>query len=425
MVKRTRGFSLIELLIVLIVASIIMTLWVQRESRQFDYQHARGIVAQRLAEFANAVRSRLAFPNAPADFAAPTQTIAGVNWLKENGTCAGGTAPTQFLPCDFPDTLPGTGGMSFTTTITNTAGRLSAVVTVAGPGGVGYRAHNRVRVDLAGEAASAAMGFARTSFTPAGLITFMDIQSDPATGVITISVDTTPNADPWLRTDGNNTMNADITFSGGGYNINNANTVNAQRLIDRDNPAFAVDPAGTSTMNDVNTQSATVGTLQALNAGINAAAIGALDSDKINARSVATNEVVADSIIDKNNASYFVNPDGVSRINDVLLSSKGDRPLSAMLSPWVFIQSYIARHNDLIKKPTCQNGGTPRIILTLQQAVVLVRETSTTPAARPRISLVVNPTNWQVKIQSYDWQTRTWSSDPTNVAIAQVYCYYP
>src|SRR5690606_16017337 len=77
--------------------------------------------------------------------------------------------------------------------------------------------------------------------------TFAMYDSDIATAVVTARASTSPNTDAWLRTDGSNMMNADLTFNPAlvwsDREIRNVYRVFAREYLDEDNLAYFVDPS--------------------------------------------------------------------------------------------------------------------------------------------------------------------------------------
>lgn len=435
-----KGFSLVELLIAMVVASLLATFTIRAYIDNLDETTARGLVAQRLSGYTNAVRQRLSFQGAAAAFPNPNEVFVGVDWIK-GPACVGGLAPEEFLPCNFQNIIAQAGGVGFTTTVINNAGVLNAIIVVDNGAAQGYFLRGGIRPDLAGAAVSSAAGFSVNNLTPAGLVTFADYQSNPANAVITITVDTNPLTDPWVRTDGNNSMNADFDFSGVGFDIDNANDVESSSFTDRDNANFGIDPNQLSQLNNVNItnaniQSTVTGSLSAINAGINAASIGELTADTISAQTIASDLVASGAYYDKDDTSFFIDANGLSRVNDVIISSKGDLPLSALLPNLVLLETYRVGDGAVVPKPSCAATGEAKVIVvpnTLQSYLREPADDAGTPHTRvaaqssvSAFSAVDNGGSWTISLLSYNYESDTYepSLDGLAAAIAEVYCKY-
>jgi len=463
---RQQGFTLIEIMVVIAIIGVLAVAFANFTLNQQRRAHARGPVAVQIASVVNAVRSRVSMPNATADFAAPLQTFVGTSWLKDNATCPGGAAPTPLLICTFMDVIPNTGGLTFTTDIANNANVLSAVVTIADAGGGGYESGGALAPSLAGLASTSAQGVFLSSLTPAGLVTYMSATLDQTTAVITITVDVNAAAEPFLRVDGQNTQNADITYSGPGYDLVNANDVFSSRVIDRDDNTFLLDPDGVSrtremqvtdrflspylvdaddnafyidpnggtNLNAVNANSVTSTNAGFTNLGAVEANIGKVTADQVDTKTLTSDLIGTGIVIDNDDNNFWVDPSADSRVNDMFLASRGNVRLSELLPNYSLKDSTLVANTDIINKPNCGTIGTPQLMLIPRAGLISLRETTTDHGSNHtktaaegglfEYTAVDNGGSWTFSAYTYneDGSTRV---DMTSQALAHVYCYYP
>ena len=196
MMRRQKGFSLLEVMLALTVMAIIGAIMAAETMRRAEQDMARHLGAEILA-YNKAVASRIAVePSLSGAF-------AGTAWLKP-ASC-GGTAPTEYLRCSFGNTTT-FGKLTFSTNIVlvgvapNQATLATTTLSALNIGGP--------RNDLSGLAAiSAAAGAGEL----AGSLSF---RSNPNTAVITMEASTTSATDVYLRTDGGNDMHNNLGFDG-------------------------------------------------------------------------------------------------------------------------------------------------------------------------------------------------------------------
>lgn len=196
MLTNNKGFTLLELLMVVGLIMAMTVIEIQNKTLEFDQHRARAL-GKELYQYNNAVQSYIV--NNPT----VTGTFNGVNWLKD--TSCGGLASDAFLPCSFSATTS-LGGLTYQTQIVDVAGQSEATTTLPA---LVYK--GGIRPDLAGLAALTASGGNISGPVATGSTTF---RSDPATAVITMMASSTSSLDIWLRTDGANAMHAPIRFDG-------------------------------------------------------------------------------------------------------------------------------------------------------------------------------------------------------------------
>lgn len=207
------GFALLEFLLVVSLASLAVLWAAEKQMRDLEVSRA-SLLGQELAVYNAGVQARLS--------AEPGLTLgpyAGTGWLKS--VACGGTAPEDYVPCAFPDTTT-FGRLTYSTTVATSGADLLAT-TVMPP----LEISGDPRPDLSGYVALDAL----KRSTDGGV--YYSYDSDPATAVITMTASTAPSTGPeYLRTDGANTMNADITFNNAfaDRDINNARNVYSENL---------------------------------------------------------------------------------------------------------------------------------------------------------------------------------------------------
>ncbi len=210
--RKQQGFTLLELLFVFGMLAVLAVTEMQSKSAQIEQARARQLGIH-LYQYNNAVRSFI------AENPGATGTKTGTSWLKP-ASC-GGTAPEEFLSCAFPEKLP-LGGLTLSTVLTSTAdGQTTGVTTLPA-----LEISGKMRPDLAGLAALTASGGAINNILPTLAATDASFTSDPLTAVITARASNRAETDVWLRTDGGNSMHANINFDSGDASLRNITGVN-------------------------------------------------------------------------------------------------------------------------------------------------------------------------------------------------------
>lgn len=147
---------------------------------------------------------------------APNATYVGSNWLKPT-SCPGGLSAVAYLPCSFPLAI-GSDPIAFgelalqsRVTTTGTApNQVTQVVTQTTP----FKVDNgKVDSGLAGVAALTAASAIGGANTPVVMASENSFKSNPMTAAITMIASNNASTDAWLRTDGSNTMNNNLSFN--------------------------------------------------------------------------------------------------------------------------------------------------------------------------------------------------------------------
>lgn len=115
---RQRGFTLLELLLVIGLVAIMTILDFQSKKLEMDQMQARTL-GMELFRYNVAVQRYVAHASGEVDPSTVIGTKTGVNWLKDSS--CGGTAPSGYLSCNFLKQTGTTtfGKLTFTTVITH------------------------------------------------------------------------------------------------------------------------------------------------------------------------------------------------------------------------------------------------------------------------------------------------------------------
>lgn len=97
--KRQSGFLLLELMFVLTIVSFLSVLALKGKVQDYAKERAKD-VATDVSKYSEAVADYLSI-----NLNEPAAVKTGMAWLKDSGTCPGGTATRAYLPCTFPDSL--------------------------------------------------------------------------------------------------------------------------------------------------------------------------------------------------------------------------------------------------------------------------------------------------------------------------------
>ncbi len=273
LLARQTGFVEIALAFSLLVLSAIslnlLKEWIE-ESRH-EAADTAGVMA---AQVKHALRAAIAEQGTGLT----PGTYQGTAWLKDSGSCASGTGSRPYLPCAFTDRLPLE--LSYSTVVSVTGTTVSATVTLGAP-----TSNGEVFPSLGGVVSTAINGSSNDYVTPATQ-TYHVANHNKITGVVTFAVTNSIENLEFLKKDGTvlptndfNWNNNDITNIAhlGANTIQatstvtaeqltstdditaadrvTASTLYAQRLYDTNNPAFYVDPSGSSQLNALDVHS--------------------------------------------------------------------------------------------------------------------------------------------------------------------------
>jgi hypothetical protein len=205
--SRQKGATLIEVVFVVSLLSIAAVFTVESQSADFYINAAKGTGGQ-LRDYGKAVQKWI------ADHPGASGSYSGTKWLKP--VSCGGLAPAPgYLDCKFPTAditdvvnpeplMPGSLTVkTIISTVTNAEKTETMGQTTFSP----YLLSGLPRADLAGVAAMAALSgnaFDRTMFG--------SINANAKTAVIAMTTRKPESGDAWLRADGGNTMDGNLSF---------------------------------------------------------------------------------------------------------------------------------------------------------------------------------------------------------------------
>ena len=246
-VKRSAGFSLLELMLSLVALGIVSFAVLQRNVDKTEDNVAKAFGVS-VSLYSNAVAAYIADEGTSV----PAGTFTGFDWLKGPG--CGGSATKDYLPCDWTPRLP-----------FNIALETEVIYATATPGDpcpdpVGHvcaetrlsvpSVNGQERLDLAAEMLHSTQGA-----TSAVRSTQQDFRM---TDLGQVQVSTRGSQSPpseYLRRDGVNNWAGPDPMNLGDNNFVAVDDIQASgelvgsRFIDRDDPAFIVDPDSGTTLN--------------------------------------------------------------------------------------------------------------------------------------------------------------------------------
>lgn len=202
--RRQKGFTLLELVVVVGVMGALAVLRLQDARSEIDQARAKQLGIE-IYQYNNAVRSYIS-ENPGVAINPPT----GTAWLRT--AACGGVGARDYLPCNFPDVTT-LGDLVYDTNIVVDLAGFTVGTTTMPPL---VMDDGQVRADLTGLAALVAAGGSLNAFNPiVAAATDAAFNSSPATAVLTLQAMNNAQNDVWLRTDGANDMDANITYNDG------------------------------------------------------------------------------------------------------------------------------------------------------------------------------------------------------------------
>lgn len=420
------------------------------------------------------------FATAGAPFENGTVHI-GTTWLKT--AACGGTQTSEYLFCEFENAPLIGDDMQYRTEITNDGTQMDISVEI------GNTARTR-GFDFAGEKATerscriariAAGGLVDATFQ--GSTTEVDCDAKD-TGIITMNVRYNTGSDDYIRRNGTNSPTATIDWDG--QNIDGMNQLETSTVIDRDDNAYVLDLNGNSILQSLNVEDATITDATVTNATITDATITTANVDNANITTLtgtdltyatgAITDLTVDNatvqtqltqndatvvnsfaggvksgtgantvslesgsiyltgaVVDENDESMFFNPGGISRTQDIRLTSRGGVLLSAMLPNYVNKGAVTIDGYASISKPNCGDGfGTDaaRVVINWQNAQEGIAQNLQVVNNYSYRKIIVSSSSsaWAVGMATYDYQNSVWNtyaSQGVNIGLANIYCYYP
>ncbi|WP_241032638.1 type II secretion system protein [Pseudomonas viridiflava] len=491
MKMRQRGATLLEL--ILVVGLVALGTLLAFYTKQADLEQARARqMGGYIYQYNNAVRNYIA---KNIELATPT-TRSGTSWLKNN-TCGGSLASgSEFLPCDFPNALPGSplpyGNLTFTTVLTSSGASPSRKVTATtttSPFQISFKGRLTTRSDLAGLSALSAAAALMTGYQKSGTgvspytaTTDSNYKANPLTGVITMTAGNNASNDVWLRTDGGNSMHASLTFDGA--NPANRQILGASTIQNLAGQLFTIGAetgigkrlsAASSTVGSgviVESDMEVVGRLLVDRSADIAGSLGVSGAASIGSDATVNGQVYTQRIVDLNDGTFFLDPNGVSSLRSTrtrsiaanpalgltldlnaqqlqigqidgagntsnggvttmmgnvdvrsLNVSRGGQLVSMydLMPEWVQKQGWVANDGEGVSKPAC-GVGQPMVIVTPRAIPLVTLNKGTgydgTYLGRSYFYAYNSGSYWTIKADSA-------YTGSVGQAIVMTYCYYP
>lgn len=476
-----------SILIGAMLATIIMMVVFSKFTQQWAEENQRSAITlqgQRLATIANAV---VRYQSSGGDSSTTPPLLSpleqwdqaghpfvngavhlGLDWLKSQAFCGGSaTSPVENLHCNTLNN-PFLGGdttyrfeISNNGTIINT--RIQIVQKADHANGILSNTGDPDR-HLAGEIAVAAEKLVSFSSMGATNSFFTATTTAIVQGDIGLNVANTP----YSRRDGLVTITG-TQIHEDGAGIEGAETISAERFADYDR---ATDTVSTTRFIDMDGDSAlerlTVEEFITPQAEIDNLTSTFIDSDgaiidtaEINDLTVeyiqqidasvqnqfagqvrvgnATDNVtlsegdvsMTGTLINADDDTYFVDmdPSGISRLNDIVLTSLGNRSISDVMPKLSMQGVKMVAANDLLPVPVCASGGSPRLLITPKRWTTIFLDNGAIKVNNNinYIDANIVGTNWQIIFKTHDVGDPALGliDDPNGLGLAEVYCYYP
>jgi len=255
--KRTRksserGFSLLEVVLVLGLMTAVYTIFIQSNHQDAKSAQAK-LLGSKLHAYQTASRRYASIHSGDTDFTDTRRTEVGSHWLKLNGDCNvpanldAASGDVGLIDCNFPDNLiAGIASTAFSSVISKddedvdpliiktvidmkSQGPDGEVTTILDDGSLSLSAviatggNFASALSIAGESVSSVEPYmssssTRVTYCPIGFDDNMlnddcNVDGILEKGVIVMVTEAYANTDIWVRTDGSNTMNNNLTFN--------------------------------------------------------------------------------------------------------------------------------------------------------------------------------------------------------------------
>ena len=249
--RKQSGFSFIELLLSLGVITVLGFTALQNKIEKTEKEVADAFGTS-VALYSQAVASYIA----DEGVGVPSGTFTGFDWLKSSG--CGGSAPEDYVPCSWNPRLP------FNIQLETEVAYGTGVVTDPCPEPIGHvcaetrltvpATNGQERLDLAAEMLHATQGSSNSIRATQQRFSLNDAGQIQVTAVGTQAPPT-----QFLRVDGVNDMDGTLNMGDAvtPHNLVDVGDLTAEgevelaRFVDRDNPAFIMDPNAQSILQDL------------------------------------------------------------------------------------------------------------------------------------------------------------------------------
>ncbi|USD99005.1 hypothetical protein CTT30_23315 (plasmid) [Vibrio coralliilyticus] len=467
--KKNAGMTLVEFALVSVLISIAAVAWQERilENQKIQSYETQ---AKRLGEIANSVVRYISSAGDPASgLLAPHEqsnvagqpfnngTVhVGLNWLKAN-SCTGGSAPSEYLPCEYSERPIVGDNQQYRFTVSNDGTNLSVNFQYVDSNDVtrGVVVLGQTSTETAVAISTRAEG--QVTFSSAGATnSFFNVDRNSA--IISIQIGLNIANTPYQRTDGRTPItgtehfanNAGIIFDTPG-DIEGAQTISAERFSAYDRASTTVsttryiEPSGTSEIESLNAAN-TVSTqaliaqdayldriqtsyIEQLDPTIQSLISGELKiGDNTNHTTIGGGNIATTgNIYDANDPNFLIDLDGTSRFQDIAIGALNEALLSERLPNFVQKGAVVIVANDSVPKPECGANGDGRMIM-----VPLKWTTYFLDSGNITINNNLNEfyaddagITWTARMKTYRPSDRAYIDDPNASALANIYCYFP
>lgn len=474
--KRVKGFTLLEIILVLLVVAVVMPRILALVADYYQNQLI-SVQAKKVADLANAVTRYQASAGDPSiPLLSPHEQwdvsgavfedgaiYVGVDWLKDSSCATGTGAPFPLIDCNFSDVAPLGDASTYVFTVSNDGVNIITTLQLvdANDNSSGILVQGKqdeiISAMVANEAES------KISFDANGSSTsFVEVVTN---GIVEIRVGLDIANTPYLRRDGAVTATGTQVFENGA-GIKGAQNVSSERFSAYDtatgveSTTYYVEPDGQSNLEDLTadeiearnidvSNELTTERLIANEAVIEDADIGTLDVESfrqtdstlsnniageltvgVNDEIILSNGEVrlSGQVVDTDDVTYFLKPSDISRLEDISIGSRGNQLLSNLLPNYVLKGVQQVQANDDVALPDCQEtSSSPRILI--------IPKTWTThflDNGQAYINYNINyfyaeltATTWTIRMKTHRVKDQELIDDTNGAALAQIYCYYP
>jgi len=467
-IKKQSGFILqVGIVMTMFALSIVMSIFLRIQSESLNMQRDN-LQGQRISTYIHAIKNASTQAGSLAQWNVAGQPFEdgsvhiGTLWLKD--VACGGPQPSEFMFCDFENAPTIGDDMQYRSEISNDGTILNIAVEVSNATrtrGFDFNGENGVTRSC-GIATVAGGGLSNTAFD--GSLANVDCDTD--TGIITFDIAWNSATSDDLSIRGLNSPLTAIPW--GGQNLDDMDQLEVSTIVDRDDPVFTLDLDGTSELNVVNANevNATDGTidnftstdatittlggtdLNYTNVAAGTAnittAINQFDATQFNnlagglavgtGSNISTIEngsiYVPGSLVDANDTSMFINPGGVSRVQDIRLTARGGVSLSNLTPNYVHKGATTIYGQGTLNKVDCGDGaGTAanRLVVNWEDDKTSIADSGSIVSnfAYKRVRVQTNASLYLVQLLTYDFTARDWAVMTDNRALLTLFCYYP
>lgn len=470
--SKQQGVTLLGVLLAVVIASVLMSRYATVVA-DANHRKAIDIQGQRLANVVNAViryQSSGGNPTAvppvlsPLDqelvAGAPWENGAvhtGLDWLKDQAECGGAaSAPAGFISCNVIGT-PNLGENTiYRFVVENQSGKIETKIQIVQASDVTLGVLNRGEPDTFLAAAIASNAESKFISSAHGAANTIFEVTDRTNAIVEATVVSDTITTPYLRADGLTDSHSTQTFLDG-IVVQNGIVVQdgielEGKITDSTKTTRFIDMDGNSSLEDLEVVNLKATFINSDGAEVDVATIKDLSVSYINQIDASVQNQIAgelkvgttgaeveigngnvglDGVVyNRNDTSYFVDltVGGTSRLDDIVLTSLGNRRISELMPKMSLRGTKIVAHGNLLPMPSCASSGTPRLLIEpIRWSTLLLGSNGIVNLDRNinYIGAVINGTNWQVSFTTHSQDDGSTVPDYNGLGLAKVYCYYP